>query len=31
LGIGDGHVSLSDDGGLVLAFAVVETATQKRL
>ena len=31
LGIGDGHVSLSDDGGLVLAFAVVETATEKRL
>lgn len=28
LGIGDGHVSLSDDGGLVLAFAVVETATE---
>ena len=26
LGIGDGHVSLSDDAGLVLAFAVVETA-----
>ena len=25
LGIGDGHVSLSDDGGLVIAFAVVET------
>lgn len=31
LGIGNGHVSLSDDGGLVLAFAVVETATEKRL
>lgn len=30
LGVGDGHVSLSDDGGLVLAFAVVETATKKR-
>jgi holo-[acyl-carrier protein] synthase len=27
LGVGDGHVSLSDDAGLVLAFAVVETAT----
>ena len=26
LGIGAGHVSLSDDAGLVLAFAVVETA-----
>lgn len=26
LGIGVGHVSLSDDAGLVLAFAVVETA-----
>jgi holo-[acyl-carrier protein] synthase len=26
LGIGSGHVSLSDDAGLVLAFAVVETA-----
>ena len=25
LGVGAGHVSLSDDGGLVLAFAVVET------
>ena len=24
LGIGDGHVSLTDDAGLVLAFAVVE-------
>ncbi|MBT8090893.1 MAG: holo-ACP synthase [Gammaproteobacteria bacterium] len=31
LGVGDGHVSLSDDGGLVLAFAVVETATENRL
>jgi holo-[acyl-carrier protein] synthase len=30
LGVGDGHVSLSDDGGLVLAFAVVETATKIR-
>ena len=27
LGIGSGHVSLTDDAGLVLAFAVVETAT----
>jgi len=27
LGIGGGHVSLTDDAGLVLAFAVVETAT----
>ncbi len=26
LGIGAGHVSLTDDAGLVLAFAVVETA-----
>ena len=26
LGIGGGHVSLTDDAGLVLAFAVVETA-----
>ncbi|NNF41266.1 MAG: holo-ACP synthase [Woeseiaceae bacterium] len=26
LGIGSGHVSLTDDGGLVVAFAVVETA-----
>lgn len=31
LGIGDGHVSLSDDGGLVLAFAVVETAVGKKV
>ncbi|MGI9223757.1 MAG: holo-ACP synthase [Woeseiaceae bacterium] len=28
LGIGSGHVSLTDDAGLVLAFAVVETAAQ---
>ena len=28
LGIGDGHVTLSDDAGLVLAFAVVETLRQ---
>ena len=28
LGIGKGHVSLTDDAGLVVAFAVVETATQ---
>ncbi len=27
LGIGGGHVSLTDDAGLVIAFAVVETAT----
>ncbi len=27
LGIGSGHVSLTDDAGLVLAFAVVEMAT----
>ena len=26
LGIGAGHVSLTDDGGLVIAFAVVEKA-----
>ena len=26
LGIGTGHVSLTDDAGLVIAFAVVETA-----
>lgn len=26
LGIGNGHVSLSDEAGLVIAFAVVETA-----
>jgi len=26
LGIGSGHVSLTDDGGLVIAFAVVERA-----
>ncbi|HZW59483.1 MAG TPA: holo-ACP synthase [Woeseiaceae bacterium] len=26
LGIGDAHVSLTDDGGLVMAFAVAETA-----
>jgi len=29
LGIGAGHVSLTDDAGLVLAFAVVETADRK--
>jgi len=28
LGIGAGHVSLTDDAGLVLAFAVVETAAR---
>jgi holo-[acyl-carrier protein] synthase len=27
LGIGEGHVSLTDDAGLVLAFAVVEAAS----
>ncbi len=27
LGIGHGHVSLTDDAGLVIAFAVVETAS----
>ena len=27
MGIGAGHVSLTDDAGLVIAFAVVETAT----
>jgi len=26
LGVGNGHVSLTDDGGLVIAFAVVERA-----
>ncbi len=26
LGIGDGHVSLTDDAGLIMAFAVVEKA-----
>ena len=26
MGIGNGHVSLTDDAGLVIAFAVVETA-----
>ncbi len=30
LGIGAGHVSLTDDGGLVVAFAVVETAEVDR-
>lgn len=29
LGIGAGHVSLTDDGGFVLAFAVVETANNQ--
>ncbi len=28
LGIGSGHVSLTDDAGLVMAFAVVEAAEQ---
>jgi holo-[acyl-carrier protein] synthase len=27
LGVGNGHVSLTDDAGLVIAFAVVETST----
>ena len=27
LGIGNGHVSLTDDAGLIIAFAVVENAT----
>jgi holo-[acyl-carrier protein] synthase len=30
LGIGKGHVSLTDDAGLVLAFAVVEAADIKK-
>jgi holo-[acyl-carrier protein] synthase len=30
LGIGGGHVSLTDDAGLVLAFAVVEAAARPR-
>jgi len=30
LGIGSGHVSLTDDAGLVIAFAVVETEDQQR-
>jgi len=30
LGIGKGHVSLTDDAGLVLAFAVVESADIKK-
>jgi holo-[acyl-carrier protein] synthase len=29
LGIGKGHVSLTDDAGLVMAFAVVETANNE--
>lgn len=29
LGIGSGHVSLTDDAGLILAFAVVETADNR--
>jgi holo-[acyl-carrier protein] synthase len=28
LGVGEGHVSLTDDAGLIIAFAVAETATQ---
>ena len=30
LGIGSGHVSLTDDAGLVLAFAIVEHAEHKK-
>ena len=30
LGIGKGHVSLTDDAGLVMAFAVVETTDSER-
>ena len=30
LGIGSGHVSLTDDAGLVMAFAVVEHAEHKK-
>ena len=30
LGIGNGHVSLTDDAGLVMAFAVVEAADSDR-
>ena len=29
LGIGSGHVSLTDDAGLIMAFAVVECADKK--
>jgi holo-[acyl-carrier protein] synthase len=29
LGIGSGHVSLTDDAGLVMAFAIVENAEHK--
>jgi holo-[acyl-carrier protein] synthase len=29
LGIGSGHVSLTDDAGLIIAFAVVETVDQQ--
>lgn len=29
LGIGSGHVSLTDDAGLIIAFAVVETADEQ--
>lgn len=28
LGVGNGHVSLTDDAGLVIAFSVVETVTE---
>ena len=30
LGVGKGHVSLTDDAGLIVAFAVVETADSSR-
>ena len=30
LGIGSGHVSLTDDAGLVMAFAIVEHAEHKK-
>ena len=30
LGIGEGHVSLTDDAGLIIAFAVVEKAIEAR-
>ena len=30
LGIGSGHVSLTDDAGLIIAFAVVETADEQQ-
>jgi holo-[acyl-carrier protein] synthase len=30
LGIGDGHVTLTDEGGLIVAVAVLETAPKKK-